>query len=307
MTRQRSHLPGIQLRIAEAKQKDVGKSRARLDAETMAELKVSSGDFIEISGGKKSTAATVLPTEADKSEELGIVRIDGLTRKNAGTSVGENAMVRKVECYPAKSVSLTPVGTKGSMDREFAEFVRNRLKGIPVTTGDELSVIILGNPITFRVQKHRPKGFVKIETTTSLTILPETTVNRRKILATSYEEIGGLDEEIRRLREIIRATSTAPRSLPEVRRRSSKRYPALRPSGLWKDLARKGPCQRVRGKFLLNERPRNHEQVPTERPRENCGTSSGKRGKIRLALYSLTRLTRLRLVARKLSAMSKKE
>ena len=207
MTRQRSHLPGIQLRIAEAKQKDVGKSRARLDAETMAALKVSPGDFIEVSGGKKSTAATVLPvdhsTEADKSEELGIVRIDGLTRKNAGTSVGENAIVRKIECYPAKSVSLTPVGTKGSMDREFAEFVRNRLKGIPVTTGDEISVIILGNPITFRVQKHRPKGFVKIETTTSLTILPETTVNRRKILATSYEEIGGLDEEIRRLREII--------------------------------------------------------------------------------------------------------
>jgi len=174
----------------------------------MAALKVSSGEVIEVSGGKKSTAVTVLPIEEspDQSEtsgELGIVRIDGLTRKNAGTAIGENAMVRKIDCPTAKSVSLSPVGTKGSMDREFAEFVRNRLKGIPVTTGDELSVIILGNPMTFRVQKHRPKGFVKIESPTSLTILPETLVNRRRVLSASYEEIGGLDEEIRRLREII--------------------------------------------------------------------------------------------------------
>ncbi len=171
----------------------------------MADLNVSSGDMIEISGGKRATAAVVYLDEdaPPESEKPAIVRIDGLTRKNAGTSVGENATVRKIDCSPAKSVSLTPIGTKGSMDREFAEFVRNRLKGTPVTLGDELSVIVLGNPISFKVQKHRPKGFVKIETATLLTILPEAAVNRRKVLAATYEEIGGLDEEIRRLREII--------------------------------------------------------------------------------------------------------
>jgi transitional endoplasmic reticulum ATPase len=205
VARQRAKAPGIQLRVAEARQKDVGKSRARLDAETMAALNVSSGNLIEISGGRRATAAVVyldedLPSE---SEKLAKVRIDGLTRKNAGTSVGENAIVRKIDCPMAKSVSLTPIGTKGSMDREFAEFVRNRLKGTPVTLGDELSVIVLGNPISFKVQKHRPKGFVKIETSTLLTILPEAAVNRRKVLVATYEEIGGLDEEIRRLREII--------------------------------------------------------------------------------------------------------
>src|SRR5579872_1349940 len=209
MTRQRGRSPGIQLRIAEARQKDVGKSRARLDIETMSALKVIPGDVIEISGGKKSTAAIVFSSEQDmgsvstRPDELGIIKIDGLTRKNAGTTVGENAMIRKVESSVAKSVSLTPVGTKGSMDGEFAEFVRNRLKGAPVTTGDELSVIVLGNPISFRVQKHRPRGYVRIESSTIVTILPETMVNRRKVLSASYEEIGGLDEEIRRLREII--------------------------------------------------------------------------------------------------------
>lgn len=202
MTRQRGRLPGIQLRVAEAKQKDVGKSRARLDAETMAALKVVQGDVLEISGGKKSTAATVFRIDED-GFELGTVRIDGITRKNAGVGIGENAMVRKVECVPAKSAALTPIGTKGVMDGEFAEFVRNRTKGMPVTTGDEISIVLFGNPMNFKVQKHRPKGYVRIEPSTTLTILPETLVNRRKVLSASYEEIGGLDEEIRRLREII--------------------------------------------------------------------------------------------------------
>ncbi len=209
MTKPRGRSPGIQLRVAEAVQKDVGKSRARLDVETMTALKVSPGDVIEISGGgRKSTAVTVLQQEEDtgsptKSEELGIVRVDGITRKNSGTAIGENAMVRKIECFPAKSLSLTPIGTKGAMDKEFSDFIRNRLKGSIVTTGDELSVIVLGNPIAFKVQKHRPKGYAKVEPSTVLTILPESTVNRRKVLAATYEEIGGLDEEIRRLREII--------------------------------------------------------------------------------------------------------
>lgn len=174
----------------------------------MAALKVSQGDAIELSGDKKSTAATVFPIEEftedqASSDELGLVRIDGLTRKNAGSTLGENVLARKVECSPAKFVSLSPIGTKGSMDREFAEFVRNRLRGTPVTSGDELSVIVLGNPMSFRVQKHRPRGYVRIETSTVVTILPETTLNRKRVVAASYEEIGGLDEEIRRLREII--------------------------------------------------------------------------------------------------------
>lgn len=209
MTRQRGRSPGVQLRVLEARQRDVGKSRARLDSETMSKLNVSAGDVVEIFGGKKSTSAIVLPLEENSDQEVtkvgdfGVVRIDGLTRKNSGTAIGDNAMVRKVECVSAKSVSLSPVGTKGMMDRDFAEFVRNRLRGIPVTTGDDLSVIVLGNPITFKVQKHRPKGYVKIEATSVLSILPDTVVNRKKVLAATYEEIGGLDEEIRRLREII--------------------------------------------------------------------------------------------------------
>ena len=136
MTKQRK-LPGIQLRVAEAKLKDVGKSRARLDIQTIEGLEISAGDVIEVTGGKKSTVAVAVPIDPEEGF-LGVVRIDGLTRKNAGAVMNENALIRKIECAIAKSVSLTPIGTKGSMDKEFAEFVRNRLTGTPLIVGDEL-------------------------------------------------------------------------------------------------------------------------------------------------------------------------
>ncbi len=80
--------------------------------------------------------------------------------------------------------------------------MKNRLKGSVVATGDEISVIVLGNPLLFRVQKVRPKGCVKIEHSTVVSVLPEI-VSQKSVQPASYEEIGGLKEEIRRLREII--------------------------------------------------------------------------------------------------------
>ncbi|MFI5421899.1 MAG: AAA family ATPase, partial [Nitrososphaerales archaeon] len=200
MSKQRKAF-AIQLRVAEAKQKDVGKSRAKLDPESMSELKVSQGDTLEIVG-KRSTVALAWKSDPD-DEPVGAVRIDGQTRKNSGSAINEFATVRRIESTVAKSVSLVPVGTKGSMDKDFAQFVRNRLKGTPVVIGDELSVIVLGNPITFKVQKVRPKGTVRIEQNTLLTILPETVVSKNIVQTASYDEIGGLAEEIRRLREIV--------------------------------------------------------------------------------------------------------
>ncbi|MDA4129819.1 MAG: CDC48 family AAA ATPase [Thaumarchaeota archaeon] len=200
MSKQRKSF-AIQLRVAEAKQKDVGKSRAKLDPESMSELKVAQGDMLEILG-KKATVALAWKVDPE-DESIGAVRIDGQTRKNSGSAINEFATIRRIESLSAKSVSLVPIGTKGSMDKDFAQFVRNRLKGTPVVIGDELSVIVLGNPIAFKVQKVRPKGCVRIEQSTLLTILPEAVVSKNIVQTASYDEIGGLGEEIRRLREIV--------------------------------------------------------------------------------------------------------
>lgn len=208
MSKQRK-LVALQLRVAEARLRDVGKARAKLDFDSLKELDVSPGEVIEIVG-KRSTVATTVESEVP-DENLSIIRIDGQTRKNASVALNEFVTIRKIECNDAKSIALTPLGSKAFIERQFVEFVRNRLRGTAVVSGDELSVMVLGNPLLLRVQKVRPKGCVKVVSSTNLAMVPEV-ASKKAIQLTSYDEIGGLDEEIRRLREIVEL----PLRKPEV-------------------------------------------------------------------------------------------
>jgi transitional endoplasmic reticulum ATPase len=188
-----------QLRIAEAKQRDVGKKRARISHEIMNSLGIAPGDVIELAG-KSRTAVTVWPADEDDVEK-DIIRIDGQTRKNAGVGINDLVEVRKVESKLARNISLLPMGNKIAVDREFCEFVKNRLKGFPLIEGDEISVVILGNSMDFKVQKVMPKSVVNVDKVTKLTILADATVSRKPRV--TYEEIGGLKEKIEKLREIV--------------------------------------------------------------------------------------------------------
>ncbi|MGQ9469732.1 MAG: CDC48 family AAA ATPase [Nitrososphaerales archaeon] len=191
----------VQLKVAEARQRDVGKGRARLDINTMGALGVGAGDVIELIG-KRSTPAIAWPS--DPEDRLhGAVRIDGQTRKNAGVALNDYINVKMANVKKAKSLTLMPLNIKLGVDKEFSEFVRNRLKGMPVTEGDDISVVIFGSPILFNVAKVRPKAIVRIEQDTHLTILQEPLIEKGVHLRVTYEEIGGLREEIIRLREIV--------------------------------------------------------------------------------------------------------
>jgi transitional endoplasmic reticulum ATPase len=191
----------IQLKVAEAKQRDVGKARARLDIDAMEALGIGAGDIIELIG-KRSTPAIAWPS--DPEDRLhGIIRIDGQTRKNAGVALNDYISVKVASVKKAKSLTLIPMNIKLGIDKEFSEFVKNRLKGMPVTEGDEISVVILGSPILFSVAKTRPSSIVRIEQDTNLIILQEPMMEKTIPLRVTYEEIGGLKEEITRLREIV--------------------------------------------------------------------------------------------------------
>ncbi len=149
------------MRVGEAKQRDVGKKRARIGPDAMDQLKVTPGDIIEIMGSRNS-CAVVWPTDED--EKLpDIMRIDGQTRKNVGASLNDIVKIRKATSKIAKSVMLIPVNDSVTVDKEFTDFVKNRLKGLPITHGDEISVMILGNSIDFKIGKTSPKHIVKID------------------------------------------------------------------------------------------------------------------------------------------------
>ena len=100
----------------------------------------------------------------EDQQKSGIIRIDGQTRKNVGVSLNDLLSIRKIESKRAKSVALLPLGTTNIIvDKEFCEFVKNRLSGFPLVEGDEISVVILGSQMDFQVQKLTPRATVRIE------------------------------------------------------------------------------------------------------------------------------------------------
>ncbi len=187
------------MRIGEAKQRDVGKKRARIGPEAMDYLHVAPGDIIEIKG-KRTSSAVVWPANEDEKNP-DCVNIDGQTRKNVGLTLDDIVEVQKVEVKTAKTVVLMPINDVVTIDKEFTDFVKNRLKGLPLTSGDEISVMILGNSMDFKISKISPKRVVKIDRLSNLKILSEAATDKKNRI--TYEEIGGLGVEITAMREIV--------------------------------------------------------------------------------------------------------
>jgi len=187
------------LQVGESKQRDIGKKRARISPDAMDFLHVAPGDVVEIVG-KKTSSAIVWPVDEDEKNP-DIINIDGQMRKNVGVSLNDAVQVKKVETKTAKTVVLMPINDVVTVDKEFTDFVKNRLKGLPLSAGDEISVMILGNSMEFKISKMMPKGVVKINRSSNLTILDEATSDKK--IRITYEEVGGLRTVIKSMREIV--------------------------------------------------------------------------------------------------------
>jgi transitional endoplasmic reticulum ATPase len=191
----------VQLRVGDARQRDVGRGIARLDQRTMERLGISAGDVVEIVY-KRTTSAIAWPAYSE-DQKREIIRIDGFTRKNAGVAINEYVVVRPAKVKNALNITLAPVDMRLNVDEDFTNFVRNRLMERTLMEGDTTLVMMLGHAIPFTVTKTRPHGIVKITAETRLTILNEPAPEGRGLPRTTYEDIGGLHEEIQRVREMV--------------------------------------------------------------------------------------------------------
>ncbi len=197
-----TYVAEISLRVGDAKQRDVARGIARIDQKTMEKLNVSAGDVIEILG-KRRTSAIAWPAY---SEDQGrdIIRIDGFTRKNAGISINEFVVITKAEVKDALSIVLAPIDMRLNVDEDFTNFVKNRLMERTFIEGDTTLVMMLGHPVQFTVMKTRPHGILRLTYDTNLQILTEPAPEAKLgVPRTTYEDIGGLKDEIQRLREMV--------------------------------------------------------------------------------------------------------
>jgi len=198
----------VVLRVAEGLSQDVGAGRARLDAETRLQLGISPGDVVEIEGGRKTGAIVWRARPVD--EGRGIIRIDNLTRKNARVGIGDKVIVRKAEPKIAERVIIAPA-ISGSQRIQFGQGIENLVRrGLlkrPVTAGDTIvipGIALFGNSLPFGVVKTEPKGIVLIGENTDVVVKEEPLKEEMlKLPQVSYEDIGGLDEEIMKIREMI--------------------------------------------------------------------------------------------------------
>jgi transitional endoplasmic reticulum ATPase len=191
----------VQLRVGDARQRDVGRGIARIDQRAMQKLDISAGDVVEIVG-KRATSAIAWPAYSE-DQNRDMIRIDGFTRKNAGMAINEYVLVRPAKVKSALSITLAPVDMRLNVDEDFTNFVRNRLMERTLVEGDTTLVMMLGHAIPFTVTKTRPHGITKVTTETRLTILNEPALEGKGLPRTTYEDIGGLHEEIQRVREMV--------------------------------------------------------------------------------------------------------
>jgi transitional endoplasmic reticulum ATPase len=167
----------------------------------MQKLGISAGDVIEIVN-KRTTSAIAWPAYSE-DQNRDIIRIDGFTRKNAGAAINEYVIIKPAKVKTALSITLAPVDMRLNVDDDFTNFVRNRLMERTLVEGDTTLVMMLGHAIPFTVTKTRPHGIIKVTAETRLTILNEPAPEAKGLPRTTYEDIGGLHEEIQRVREMV--------------------------------------------------------------------------------------------------------
>ena len=197
-----------ELKVAEAFQQDVGYGRARIDNQTRLALDLSIGDVIEIEGTK--TTAAVVWRAHPSDEGKGILRIDNLTRKNSGGGLGDRVKIKKAEVKEAREVALAPLISKGQQI-QFGEGIdvlikKGQLKR-PLTKGDSViipGIALFGSSLPFIIISTNPSGIVSISEDTFIKVKEEA-AREAEIEGprVSYEDIGGLHEEILKVREMI--------------------------------------------------------------------------------------------------------
>jgi transitional endoplasmic reticulum ATPase len=245
-------VPELRLRVAEARQRDVGYGIARIDREVGASAGLSTGDVIEIRGKKLAVATLWLGYLEDEKD---IIRIDGYIRNNAGVALNDYVIVRKAQVKEAKLVTLAPVNSAIKPDENFTKLVKSRLIEYPVVQKNIVPVLFFGNLFNFAVIQTRPSGVVKITPNTRIVI--QSRAVQEKYLSThvTYEDIGGLHEEIQRIREMIELPLRFPELFQRLGIDPPKGVLLHGPPGCGKTLLAKAVATEAEANFILINGP----------------------------------------------------
>jgi len=243
---------GIVVKVAEARSRDVGRGIARIDPVIFEKMKLMPGDAILIEG-KKKTAAMVMRGYPE-DEGSGIIRIDGYTRRNAGVGIDDKVKIRKVVTTPATQVTFAPTQPLRIMGGE--EYLKNLLEGRVITRGDVITINVMGNTIDLVATSVKPvKDVALITQSTEIKLSEKPAKESSGIPMVTYEDIGGLKEEIRKIREMVELPLRHPELFERLGIEPPKGVLLYGPPGTGKTLLAKAVANEANAHFIYLSGP----------------------------------------------------
>ncbi|MGV8151991.1 MAG: CDC48 family AAA ATPase [Candidatus Nanoarchaeia archaeon] len=278
----------VKLRVAEALQDDAYKGIARIDSEAMRQLGIRRGDVISIKGQRETIAIADKAYPADVGEN--VIRIDGIIRKNAKTGVSENVTIKKADIKEAKKITIAPA-QKGIMVQADPEYLKSGLLGRAVVKGD---IVVMGGvrrrrdimsedmeslfgdlggifgeafggdmgfggsfqQIKFLITNTSPSQPCIITENTELTLSNKAVeVSDEKVPEVAYEDIGGLTDEVKKIREMVEIPLKHPEVFERLGIDPPKGVLLHGPPGTGKTLLAKAVANESEANFILLNGP----------------------------------------------------
>jgi len=235
----------ISLKVLEAYTRDVGRGVARIDYDSMDTLSASTGDVIEIKG-KRRTVAKCLPLYPS-DEGKGIIRIDGLGRNNSGIAIGDSITVKKIKAIAAEKVIVAPLEAIPPIDERY---LADALESVPLIKGDNVMVPYFGGRLTFQIIGVTPNADAVLVTQKTIFTIAEKGETLRGVPQVSYEDIGGLTDEIKKVREMIELPLRHPEIFEKLGIEAPKGVLLYGPPGTGKTLLAKAVANESNAHFI---------------------------------------------------------
>ena len=236
---------GLSLKVLEAYTRDVGRGVARIDYDSMDTLNASTGDVIEIKG-KRRTVAKCLPLYPS-DEGKGIIRIDGLGRNNSGIAIGDAITVKKIKAVAAEKIVVAPLEAIPPIDERY---LADALESVPLIKGDNVMVPYFGGRLTFQVIGVTPTADAVLVTQKTVFHIAEKGETLRGVPQVTYEDIGGLTDEIKKVREMIELPLRHPEIFEKLGIEAPKGVLLYGPPGTGKTLLAKAVANESNAHFI---------------------------------------------------------
>jgi transitional endoplasmic reticulum ATPase len=235
----------LDLKVLEAYTRDVGRGVARIDYDSMDSLGASTGDVIEIKG-KRRTVAKCLPLYPS-DEGKRIIRVDGLVRNNAGIAIGDTVAVKKIKAVAAEKIVVAPLEAIPPIDERY---LADALESVPLIKGDNVMVPYFGGRLTFQVIGVTPVADAVLVTQKTVFHIAEKGETLRGVPQVAYEDIGGLTDEIKKVREMIELPLRHPEIFEKLGIEAPKGVLLYGPPGTGKTLLAKAVANESNAHFI---------------------------------------------------------